>query len=125
MSRVVHFEFATPDPAREVEFFSTVFGWEISNWGDEPYWLVGTGKDEPGIDGAIMPQSKADEQRVVNTVSVADLDGTVTRAVAAGATVAVEKQEIPGVGWIAYVSSPTGILFGMLEPMPGGEMGQP
>ncbi len=55
MNRVVHFELATTDPAREVEFFESIFGWEVRQWGDQDYWLVATGKDGPGIDGAIQP----------------------------------------------------------------------
>jgi hypothetical protein len=122
MSRVVHFEFATSDPAGEVEFFRSLFGWESQQWGDQDYWLVDTGKDEVGINGAIMPLNTTDQPRVVNTIGVENLDASIEKATAAGATVAVEKQEVPNVGWTAYMLSPTGILFGMIESMPGGMM---
>jgi hypothetical protein len=122
MSRVVHFEFATSDPALEVEFFRSLFGWESQQWGDQDYWLVDTGKDEVGINGAIMPLNTTDQPRVVNTIGVENLDASIEKATAAGATVAVEKQEVPNVGWTAYMLSPTGILFGMIESMPGGMM---
>jgi predicted enzyme related to lactoylglutathione lyase len=122
MSRVVHFEFATPDPAREIEFFSSVFGWAIQNWGDEQYWLVDTGKEDIGINGAIMPQNSPEQPRVVNTIGVENLDESMAKASAAGATVAMERQEVPNIGWTAYMVSPTGILFGMIQPMPGGGM---
>jgi hypothetical protein len=122
MSRVVHFEFATSDPAGEVRFFRSLFGWESQQWGDQDYWLVDTGKDEVGINGAIMPLNTTDQPRVVNTIGVENLDASIEKATAAGATVAVEKQEVPNVGWTAYMLSPTGILFGMIESMPGGMM---
>lgn len=86
------------------------------------YWLVEGGKDEPGINGAIMPQQSPGQPRIVNTVGVEDLDATLAKAVAAGATVAVEKQEVPTIGWVAYVISPTGLMVGMLQPLAGSTM---
>lgn len=118
MDRIVHFEFATPDPAKEKAFFSEVFGWKIEQWGDNDYWLATTGADEPGIDGAIMPQAMPEQQRVVDTIGVASIDETIRKAMDAGATMAVEKQEIPGMGWTAYLMSPTGIMFGLFETSP-------
>ncbi len=121
MNTVIHFELASPDPEKEVAFFQSLFGWEAQRWGEEEYWLVDTGRGEhePGINGAIMPLGMPDQPRVVNTVSVDDLDASLASATAAGATVAMEKQEVPNVGWVAYVVSPTGIVFGMLQPVPG------
>lgn len=119
MNRVVHFEFATPDPAREVEFFKSVFGWQIEQWAGQEYWLVTTGVDEAGIDGAIMPQSMPDQPRVVDTIGVESIDDTIAKATAAGATLAMEKTEIPQMGWTAYLVSPTGLMFGLFENMPG------
>jgi predicted enzyme related to lactoylglutathione lyase len=120
MPKVVHFEWATPDPAREIEFLESVLGWKIASWGEEQYWLVDTGDEDRGINGALMPLSAPEQPRVVNTVEVVDLDSSLDRAIASGATLAMGRQEIPNIGWIAYVISPTGIMFGMLEPMPGG-----
>lgn len=123
MNRVVHFEFASKEPQREIEFFSSVFGWKIEAWGDQEYWLATTGAEgDPGINGAIMPLAMPDQPRTVNTIGVDDIDSTVERAKAAGAMVAMEKQEIPGYGWTVYLTTPTGILFGLFETMPGGAM---
>jgi len=119
VSRVVHFEFATPEPEREIEFFTSVFGWKIERWGEEPYWLIDTGEGDSGINGAIAPLQAADQPRVMNWVGVGDIDAAVEKALAAGATLAMEKQEAPGVGWMVVLQSPTGILFGIIQPMPG------
>jgi len=118
MGRPVHFEFATPDPDREIAYFSALLGWEIGRWGEEEYWLADTGKEPMGINGAIMRQSAPEQPRVVNTMGVESIDDAITKAVELGETIAMGKQEVPGIGWTAYVISPTGILFGMLEPMP-------
>lgn len=122
MGRIVHFEFSSPDPAKEIEFFKALFDWKVDQWGENDYWLVTTGKDEPGIDGAIMPQAMPDQPRVVDTVGVDDIDAMIEKAKAAGATLALEKQEIPNYGWSAYLISPTGIVFGLFQAMPGGQM---
>lgn len=122
MGRVTHFEFSTPDPTKEVAFFKEVFGWTIEQWGDQEYWLVTTGENEAGINGAIMPQAMADQPRVVDTVQVEDIDAATAKAVAAGATTAMAKQEVPNMGWTTYLMSPTGIMFGLFQPMPGSGM---
>jgi uncharacterized protein len=123
MDRVSFFEFATPDPAREKAFFSDVFGWEIKQWGDQNYWLATTGPaDKPGIDGAIQPPPMADAPRVVNTINVDDIDATIEKAKSAGAMVVVEKMDVPNMGTLAYLMSPTGIPFGVMQMMPGAMM---
>jgi predicted enzyme related to lactoylglutathione lyase len=119
MGKVVHFEFATPDPAKEIEFFTNVFGWKIESWGDEQYWLVNAGEpDAMGINGAIHPSNPNTDQRVVDTIAVDDLDESIAKAVSAGATVSMGRQEVPGIGWTAVLTTPTGIVIGLLEPLP-------
>ena len=120
MDRVSFFEFSTPDPAKENAFFKDLFGWEIAKWGDQDYWLVTTGPAEKvGIDGGIMPPMMEGAPRVVNTITVDDIDDTIARATAAGATIANPKVEVPETGWLAYLVSPTGIPFGVIQRMPG------
>lgn len=123
MDRVTHFEFATPEPAKERAFFTDVFGWQFSQWGDADYWLAMTGPtDKVGINGAVMPPPMEGTPRTVNTISVDDLDATIARATEAGATMVREKWELPGVGWVAYMQSPTGIPFGVIQPLPDSMM---
>jgi uncharacterized protein len=123
MGRVVHFEIFTADVEREVAFYRSVFGWDISTWGGpSEYHLVGTGpSDAVGINGGIAPVGSAADQRVAFAVSVADVDEAVARAVAAGATVALPKAEIPGVGWNAYLVDPSGLIFSVMSPLPKAE----
>ena len=124
MSRVVHFEFATPDPERESEFFRTLFGWHVGQWAGREYWLVDTsaGDTGRGINGAILPQTSPDQPRTVNTIGVADIDETIAKALAAGGSVALEKQDVPGVGQVASLASPTGVVFNVIQPAPGSSM---
>ena len=116
MPRPVHFELPAADPERAARFYTDVFGWTIEKWdGPAEYWLVTTGEEgEPGINGGIM-RPQGPEATTVNTVDVQDLDATVERATAAGATVVAPRMPIPGMGWLAYLTDTEGNTFGMME----------
>ena len=51
----------------------------------------------------------------VITLDVADLDKTVTTIEQAGGTVALPRQPIPGVGWLAYFKDTEGNIFGAMQ----------
>jgi len=118
MGRVVHFELFAENTAEAVRFYRDVFGWEIQTWGGPfEYWLVGTGPRKiPGIDGAISPPGVTGDQRVVVTVEVPDLDQTLEQIERAGGRRLTPKAPIPGVGWQAYATDPSGSVFGLLQP---------
>ena len=127
MSRPVHFEIHATDPERAAAFYRTVLGWSIDKWGDQPYWLVVTGPDDqPGINGGLLPRNgpAPEAGQPVNafvlTVQVDDLDDTLAKAHAEGATTALDKDFMPGVGWLAYVHDPEGNLLGLLQPAEAG-----
>lgn len=122
MPRPVHFEIQAEDPERALDFYQRVFGWTFQRWGDQPYWVVMTGEDgTPGINGGLLPrQGPAPEDGApVNafplTVDVPDLDGFLATAQEAGATVAVPKAPVPGVGWLAYVKDTEGNILGLMQ----------
>jgi predicted enzyme related to lactoylglutathione lyase len=121
MARPVHFEIHATDPVQAKVFYETVFGWRIEQWGTNPYWTVNTGEG-PGINGGLLPRKgprpAADTPvgAFVITVEVTDLAETVATVIAAGGAIALDKQPVPNVGWLAYVADMDGNLFGILEP---------
>lgn len=119
MNRPTHFEYHTTDPAKTQAFFSNVFGWKITKWdGPWDYWLVETGECDEGSDAGInggLFTSRDGQPRTVNTISVTNVDAVVEKIVAAGGTICVPKMAIPGVGWLAYATEPTGNLFGIMQ----------
>lgn len=130
MNRVIHFEIHAADPERAAQFYRDVFGWDIKEWvvpgvempKENRYWLVTTGSaGEPGIDGGLLFRRGAGpvEGQAVNayvcTVGVASVDESVRTAVGAGASVALPKMPIKGVGWLAYCKDPEGNLFGVMQ----------
>jgi predicted enzyme related to lactoylglutathione lyase len=119
MARVVHFELAADDPERAVQFYESVFGWQIQKWaGPQDYWLATTGEpSEPGIDGAIMRRDP-NMPAVVNTIDVASLDEMLAKVAAGGGTLVAPKMTIPGIGFFAYCKDTEGNTFGMMQSDP-------
>ena len=94
-----------------------MLGWEISGFGDQPYWLVAAGpEDEPGADGALIARGEPHRHPVL-VVGVADLDESLAAVRDAGGQVRQEKLPIPGVGWSAYVVDTEGNTIGLFEPI--------
>ena len=123
MGRLIHFEIHADDPERAVGFYTGVFGWTVSRFGDMEYWLLSTGPDdEPGINGAILPRSGerppvgALVVGAVNTAQVDDLDAALAKAFELGGVLALDKMAIPGVGTVAYVLDTENNVVGMLQP---------
>ena len=74
--------------------------------------------NRPGIDGAIMPRTGGSGDGVnafVCTIDVPDIDDHISRARDLGAEQAMEKNEVPGVGWTAYFKDTEGNMFGMIQ----------
>ena len=121
MPRVIHFEIHADEPERAVKFYQSVFGWKVEKWeGPMDYWLVYTGKDEPGIDGAIVqriqPLRGGDGViAYVCTVSVKPIDEYVEKVKANGGKISRPKGAIPGTGWFAQCYDTEGNLFGLME----------
>jgi predicted enzyme related to lactoylglutathione lyase len=126
MPRVVHFEIHAENPERALRFYSAVFGWQFDKWaGPMDYWLIRTGPDEErGINGGMvrrMGLAPVDDQAVnayCCTVMVPSVDDFVARATSLGATVALPKMAIPGVGWLAYIKDTEGNILGLMASDP-------
>lgn len=119
MGRVVHFEIPVDDPERAQAFYADVFGWNIAGWGEMPYWLATTGEEgTAGIDGALIARSDLHAAPVL-VVAVESVEAALTAAESAGATIMHGREEIPGVGWSAYVRDTEDNVVGLFEPLPG------
>ncbi|NBH09238.1 VOC family protein [Amycolatopsis sp. SID8362] len=121
MPRPVHFEIHAGDPDRAVAFYTSVFGWKFERWGEAPYWVISTGEGN-GIDGGLLPrqgpapEASAPVHGFVNTIAVTDLDASLDAVTDAGGTLALPKNPVPGVGWLAYCNDTEGNVFGLLQP---------
>jgi predicted enzyme related to lactoylglutathione lyase len=119
--RVVHFEIDAKKPATAIAFYKKVFGWKIEKWqGPVDYWLIMTGKDEPGIDGGLSERTGA-KPATVNTIDVPSIDGFIKKVKANGGKITRKKGAVPGVGWLAYFKDPEGNLWGMMQNDPSAK----
>ncbi len=115
-NRIVHFEIPANEPKELTRFYGDLFGWKFQQApipGVE-YWLCETGSDGPGINGAVMQRQNA-EQPWMNYVDVASIDLAIEKATSLGATVALPKTPVPGVGEVAAVIDPQGNICGLWE----------
>lgn len=115
MSKIVHFEIPVDDPARATVFYRDALGWEISSFGNEPYWLVRAGSDdEPGANGALVRRGDLHQSPIV-IVGVEDVDTSLLRIESSGGKVLQRKLAVPGVGWSAYVADSEGNTIGLFQ----------
>lgn len=128
MPRIVHFEIHADDPARAVNFYTNLFGWTITKWdGPADYWMIVTGPEgTPGINGGLLKRNQPlggsdGVVAYVCTADVDDLDRSIARGLELGASVAVPRMPIPGVGWLAYMKDTEGNVFGMMQPDPAAK----
>ena len=129
MNRVVHFEIHAKDLDGAQKFYGSIFGWKISDLGPQMgnYRMVSTGEDEagarwPGINGGITPRMGPPPSggepvnAFVCTIGVENVDTYIDKVKTAGGSIALNKMQVPGVGWLVYVKDPEGNIFGMLQP---------
>lgn len=107
---VVHFQIGGKHAAELREFYRSVFGWEV----DEPS-PIGAIRTETGvgIDGGVHQVDENQRPYLAVYVAVDDLDGTVSKAEAGGATIIVPPTEVDGVGSFAMFQDPEGNCIGL------------
>jgi predicted enzyme related to lactoylglutathione lyase len=116
MPKIVHFEIPVDNAQRAGAFYHDVLGWEISRFGDEPYWLVRAGEDsEQGANGALVAREDLHRSPVL-IAAVSDVDGVLRRVESCGGKVVQGKLAVPGMGWSAYVLDPEGNTIGLFQP---------
>jgi len=128
---VVHFEIHARDLDRARAFYEQAFGWTFQSMGGPiEYWLIRTGRSEGpngpvGIDGGVLRNGGRDAgegagpNAFVCTIEVPDIDATLEKVLAAGATVQMPKELMQGVGWLCYLKDPEGNVFGVMQPERG------
>lgn len=110
---ITHIDIPVSDLAKASEFYSTLFGWqiaEIPGFEGYPMWQapnkISGGGLAPRGEGFTQPRSY---------VEVDSIDETVAAAEAAGATVAMAKDQISETSWWAVIVDPDGNHIGLYE----------
>jgi predicted enzyme related to lactoylglutathione lyase len=113
---IVHIELSAADPKAAGKFYKDLFGWKID--ADEKLQYVQfTPDDAPGGGfNQVGENTKAGE--VLVYVSTDDIEASLKTAEKLGGKSLMPKTEIPGIGWFAFFSDPTGNKLGLYTAMP-------
>ena len=110
---ITHIDIPVADLDRATQFYSTLFGWEISappGFEDYPMWhapnKISGGGLAPRSEGFTQPRSY---------VEVDSIDETLALAEANGATVLMAKSAISETSWWAVFRDPDGNDIGLYE----------
>jgi len=121
MNRPVHFEIHATDPEKMAKFYADVFGWKVQPMPQFNYWIFDTGTGD-GINGGMVkrmgqkPAADCPVSAFVCSLGVTSVDDALAKALDSGATVALPKMAIPGVGYQAYIKDPDGNILGLHQP---------
>ena len=109
---VVHFEIGCRDRARTGDFYSKLFGWQITDAG--PASNIQTGSPQ-GIPGHITSLGHEPEHYTMFYVDVEDVRAALDKAAELGGKPVVGPITIPA-GTFAWFSDPDGNMIGLLKP---------
>ena len=112
-------ELMTRDAEAAKRFYGATLGWtfEAMEGSDPPYWVAKSG-DETVAGILIMsgPDYEGEPEGWLSYVAVKDLSTALARATSEGGEVIREPFDVPGVGRIAIVADPAGVVMGWMTP---------
>ena len=113
-SPVVHWELMSKDPENVSAFYQKVFDWKIQHRPELNYRLVDTGS-KVGINGGIVKPDREGPWpgNMLVYIAVDDLVTYRKKVVAAGGTIHVEEQQVPGMGAFSLFTDPEGRMMGL------------
>jgi predicted enzyme related to lactoylglutathione lyase len=116
---VMQWQILTKQPKKLEEFYSKLFGWEVSNDNPLGYMRVDTGSEE-GIQGGFWPIGEKEGHSMVQLfIRVPDVKAHVKKAEQLGARIVIPPQMLPDGDEMAVVVDPDGIPFAMFrDPKP-------
>ena len=125
---VVHFEIHASEPQRLIDFYSGLFGWGFTQFGDIPYWSIETGEGSitqggagRGINGGLTqrmgpaPAIGAPVNGCNFVIGVDDVDAVMAKGIELGATEALPAEDMQGVGRVGYLLDPDANVFGLIS----------
>lgn len=105
---------STRDIAATVEFYSTLFGWETMDLGEDAgnyHMFLKGGLEVAGLGPAQMDQPTA----WATYLAVDDVDASVEKATAAGGTAMMPVVDVFEAGRMTFVSDPAGAAIGLWQ----------
>jgi len=109
---VVHFEITAHGIEKLHDFYGKIFGWKINADNPFKYGMTDTGAGS-GINGGIGETSG--EPRLTFYIQVPDIDKALAAVTAAGGSVAMAKETVPGGPTLAQFVDPAGHRIGLIQ----------
>ena len=115
---VVHWEFWSKSPGQLADFYRELFDWNIQDIPDLNYHMIETGSDSPLTGGIMQPDEGEWPGNMALYVDVDDLAHYREKIIAAGGSILVEDQEIPGMGRLCLFTDPDKRVCGLWQRNP-------
>lgn len=130
MGNIAYFEIPADDIPRAKKFYMKVFGWDIQNYALEGvapgYQAVMTGKpvnasangyDMTQLNSGGLTKRMFPGQPITSYVQVDDVDKTLEIVKKSGGKQHGEKNKIPNIGTIAFITDTEGNVLGIWQPV--------
>ena len=119
MNTIGFFEIQSSDPARDMTFYKTVFGWKFIRQESVPieYYLIETNTIFGGLlkRPAKVPPPESGTNAYVCSIQVTSFDKTSDLILKKGGQVAMPKFAVPGRCWQGYFIDQDNNTFGIFE----------
>jgi hypothetical protein len=119
VTAVTHFEIYAEKPEGLVDFYRSLFGWQLDKSPGLDYWRIkGATTDANVINGGLTYRPFPGPRSWVHYVHVASLDASVAEVLRLGGVVLRPKTAVPKTAWYAVVADPEGNIFAVWQPDP-------
>ena len=114
-----HFAIYTSDINRAKAFYANLFGWDFNSYGQGDFMQIKDGPDKEGkLIGALQSREYSPiEDKILGfecSISVSNIDDTITKIEANKGKIVMPKTEIPYVGWLVkFLDTEGNILCGV------------
>ena len=106
----VHIEIPAGDRKAAAKFYGEMFGWETQSMDEMNYTTFDDGK----IGGGFNPLSdQIKPNDIIVYIDSADIEADLKKIAELGGAMVMPKTEIPGIGWFAFFSDPTGNILAL------------
>ena len=110
---IVHIDIPVIDLEATPEFYSKVFGWELTSMPEQDYVLFTA--DGGGISGGFTKPEVHQTGGCVGYIQVDNLESTLENIVENGGQGQLDRQEVGDAGWFALFTDPEGNTMGLWE----------
>ncbi len=123
MNKVSHFEIPYEDQERAQKFYEEVFGWQITKFSDEGYYLAFTTKSDPNtmmpselgaINGGLLKRDSTAKYPLL-VIDVPNIDDHIKKIEDAGGELIMPKVSVGDSGFFARVADTEGNVIAIWQ----------